>query len=87
MKKILLIFLAVLFFNIADAQTSTAVKQNVPVIIKGDLPVNKTAVTTIGQLDRKNIIISPNPIPKADPASVERAKRKQPGAIKDLKTN
>ena len=87
MKKILFVFIAVLFFNMVDAQTSANEKQKMPAIVKGDLPVNKTPATIIEQVDRKKIIISPNPIPKADSASEARSRRKQPQVIRDLKTN
>ena len=88
MKKYCAIFISMLFVKAVNAQTTTPKQDKTRgIILNQDLPIKRNTVNSMVLITRKDIRISSDPIPKAEPASVERTKRKQPGTFKEFKTN
>ena len=87
MRVCFLISTCVLFSFIATAQTSAETKHKTGSTGTRDVTIDNNTSAATQCTSRKTIVISKNPIPKADPAREAVAKRNKPVAIKDLDTN
>ncbi|MEO8769760.1 MAG: hypothetical protein ABI402_06740 [Ferruginibacter sp.] len=89
MKKIFITLIHVLLFSCLYAQTNSKsseskVHTSTPLV---ELASVNNSVVTDPRILKGPKIMSNSPIPKADPAREEMAKKKQPGTIKEFKKN
>ena len=89
MKVLYMTLIAVLLCSCIKAQTSDRISTAKVKLLPAtsELALNNQSTATDPRLLKHPCIMSPNPLPKADPAREEMAKRKPSQAIKELKSN